>query len=97
MKNLGLTCHLLNISYEQIDNGGHVLVYAFPNHPRILCMSEDEDEDEDVMVPLDEGRWKLSLYNNRDKTMAHYGDWDKSRFKFLSYDYVESLVMPYRN
>lgn len=76
----------LNISYDQLHIHG-----GFLDHPVILCMSEDDG----VVLLENGGHGKFILYNKRDNTIECYGELDKGRFQFLSYDYAQSFVMPY--
>ncbi|KAG5027590.1 hypothetical protein JHK86_023504 [Glycine max] len=81
---------LLNVSYEhlQLDQ------FPFPSTSMIpLCMSEDED----VMLLASYGRKEFVLVNKRDNRMDDIGGFDGKYYWPYSYDYVPSLVLPYRN
>ena len=81
---------LLNVSYEhlQLDQ------FPFPSTSMIpLCMSEDED----VMLLASYGRKEFVLVNKRDNRMDDIGGFDGKYYWSYSYDYVPSLVLPYRN
>ncbi|KAG5028447.1 hypothetical protein JHK87_011961 [Glycine soja] len=81
---------LLNVSYEhlQLDQ------FPFPSTSMIpLFMSEDED----VMLLASYGRKEFVLVNKRDNRMDDIGGFDGKYYWPYSYDYVPSLVLPYRN
>ncbi|KAK7393173.1 hypothetical protein VNO78_21672 [Psophocarpus tetragonolobus] len=81
---------LLNVSYEHLQI--HVL-HGFPTLPVILCVSEN---DEIILLGNYDGM-EFILYNTRDSRIDRCEHFNEGKLYFYSYDYVQSLIMPYRN
>jgi len=81
---------LLNINYEDLDI--HVL-HGMPTIPMILCISENDD----VLLLGSYNSAKFFLYNKKDNRIDRYEVFNDKEFYYFSYDYVHSLVLPYRN
>ena len=81
---------LLNVSYEDL----HIRVlHGLPALPVILCLSQNDD----VMLLASYDSAKFILYNKKDNSIDGRELFNDDKFFFCSYDFVQSLVLPYRN
>lgn len=77
---------MLNVSYEFLQ----VLPYNAQVKP--LCVSENDD----LLLLADSSRYELILYNPRDDRINRTEGFNE-KVPLSSYDFVPSLVLPYRN
>ncbi|KAK7355366.1 hypothetical protein VNO80_14621 [Phaseolus coccineus] len=81
---------LLNINYEDLDNH---LLQGMPTIPVIMCISENDN----VLLLRSYDTTEFILYNKKDNRIDRYEILNDNEFYCFSYDYVHSLVLPYRN
>ncbi|XP_014511470.1 F-box/kelch-repeat protein At3g23880-like [Vigna radiata var. radiata] len=81
---------LLNVSYEHLRIRDP---HGLPALPVILCLSEDHN----LMLLASYDTAEFILYNKKDNTIDDREFFNDDKFYFFSYDYVHSLVFPYRN
>ncbi|XP_020218781.1 F-box/kelch-repeat protein At3g23880 [Cajanus cajan] len=76
---------ILNVSYDH-----HQPRHCFPLKFMPLLMSENED----ILLLADEGS-QFVVYNLRDNRIDHTHGFNVQSYFYVSYDYVQSLTLPY--